>query len=96
MWLDGWGSHGSGAEGLTHGDKADGLRPAQPAFAGGALWRPQAISAAQVAAVTPGSSIRSVPYWRATWRRSKTRRQPPKALAEKPRLGRHAVVPALT
>ena len=51
-------------------------------------------SATQVAAIT-GSSPRSVQYWCATWRRSKARRQPQKALAEKPRLGRHRVVPTL-
>ena len=51
-------------------------------------------SATQVAAIT-GSSARSVQYWCATWRRSKTRRQPQKALAEKPRLGRHLLVPTL-
>lgn len=51
-------------------------------------------SATQVAAIT-GTSPRSVQYWCATWRRSDQRRQPQKALAEKPRLGRHPVVPAL-
>ena len=51
-------------------------------------------SATQVAAIT-GSSPRSVQYWCATWRCSKTRRHPQKALAEKPRLGRHLLVPAL-
>ena len=51
-------------------------------------------SATQVAAIT-GSSPRSVQYWCATWRHSKAHRQPQKALAEKPRLGRHPVVPAL-
>lgn len=51
-------------------------------------------SATQVAATT-GSSVRSVQYWCAAWRRSKARRQPQKALAEKPRLGRHPVVPTL-
>ena len=50
-------------------------------------------SATQVAAII-GSSPRSVQYWCATWRRSKARRQPQQALAEKPRLGRHPVVPA--
>ena len=51
-------------------------------------------SATQVAAIT-GASVRSVQYWCATWRRSKAHRHPQKALAEKPRLGRHPVVPAL-
>ena len=51
-------------------------------------------AATQVAAIT-GASARSVQYWCATWRRSKAHRQPQKALAEKPRLGRHPVVPAL-
>ena len=51
-------------------------------------------SATRIAAVT-GASVRSVHGWCATWRRSKERRQPQKALAEKPRLGRHPVVPAL-
>ena len=51
-------------------------------------------SATQVAAIT-GASARSVQYWCATWRRSKARRHPQKALAEKPRLGRHPLVPAL-
>ena len=51
-------------------------------------------SATQVAAIT-GSSARSVQYWCATWRRSKAHRQPQKALAEKPRLGRPPVVPTL-
>ncbi len=51
-------------------------------------------SAAQVAAIT-GASKRSVQGWCATWRRSKERRHPQKALAEKPRLGRRPGVPAL-
>ena len=51
-------------------------------------------SATQVASTT-GSSVRSVQYWCATWRRSKVRRQPQRVLAEKPRLGRHPVVPTL-
>ena len=51
-------------------------------------------SATQVAAIT-GASPRSVQYWCATWRGSKMRRQPQKALAEKPRLGRYPAVPAL-
>ena len=51
-------------------------------------------SATQVAAIT-GASARSVQYWCATWRRSKVRRHPQKALAEKPRLGRRLLVPAL-
>ena len=51
-------------------------------------------SATQVAAIT-GASARSVQYWCATWRRSKARRRPQKALEEKPRLGRHPLVPAL-
>lgn len=42
-----------------------------------------------------GASIRSVQGWCAIWRRSKERRQPQKALAEKPRLGRPSLVPAL-
>lgn len=44
-------------------------------------------SATQIAAVT-GASPRSVQNWCATWRRSHQRRQPQKALGEKPRLGR--------
>ena len=51
-------------------------------------------SATQVAAIT-GSSARSVQYWCAIWRRSKARRHPQRALVEKPRLGRHPVVPTL-
>ena len=51
-------------------------------------------SATQVAAIT-GASARSVQYWCATWRRSKAHRHPQKALAEKPRLGRHPLLPAL-
>ena len=79
-----------------------GLRTAMKRAASARLYRRlQAVflaaeghSAAQVAAIT-GSSVRSVQGWCATWRRSKTRRQPQKALAEKPRLGRHPVGPAL-
>lgn len=51
-------------------------------------------SATQIAAIT-GASVRSVQYWCATWRRSDEHRHPQKALEEKPRLGRHPVVPAL-
>ena len=51
-------------------------------------------SATQVAAIT-GASARSVQYWCATWRRSGERRRPQTALAEKPRLGRHPLLPAL-
>ena len=51
-------------------------------------------SATQVAAIT-GASVRSVQGWCATWRHSKERRHPQKALEEKPRLGRHPAVPAL-
>ena len=49
--------------------------------------------ATQIAALA-GASARSVQYWCATWRRSREHRHPQKALAEKPRLGRHPVVPA--
>lgn len=51
-------------------------------------------SATQVAAIT-GASKRSVQGWCAAWRRSKDRRHPQKALAEKPRLGRRPGGPAL-
>ena len=51
-------------------------------------------SATQVAAIT-GASKRSVQGWCATWRRSRQRRHPQKALAEQPRLGRRPGVPAL-
>ena len=79
-----------------------GLRAAMKREASARLYRRlQAVwlaaeghSATQVAAIT-GSSVRSVQGWCAAWRRSKVRRQPQQALAEKPRLGRHPVVPAL-
>ena len=79
-----------------------GLRVAMKRAASARLYRRlQAVwlaaeghSATQVAAIS-GASVRSVQGWCATWRRSKVRRQPQKALAEKPRLGRHPVVPAL-
>ena len=58
------------------------------------LLASEGMTAARIAAVT-GASVRSVQSWCATWRRSKERRHPQKALAEKPRLGRHPVVPAL-
>lgn len=51
-------------------------------------------AATQIAAIT-GTSARSIQYWCAAWRRSHEHRHPQKALAEKPRLGRHPVVPAL-
>ena len=51
-------------------------------------------SAARIAAVT-GASVRSVQGRCAAWRGSGERRQPQKALAEKPRLSRHPVVPVL-
>ena len=51
-------------------------------------------SATPVAAIT-GASARSVQDWCAAWRRSRARRHPQTALTEKPRLGRHPVVPAL-
>ena len=51
-------------------------------------------AATQIAAIT-GASTRSIQYWCATWRRSDQHRHPQKALAEKPRLGRHPLVPAL-
>ena len=51
-------------------------------------------SGTQIAAIT-GASARSVQYWCAAWRRSHEHRHPQKALAQKPRLGRHPVVPAL-
>ena len=51
-------------------------------------------SATRIATVT-GAGIRSVQGWCATWRRSKECRHPQKALAEKPRLGRRSVLPAL-
>ena len=51
-------------------------------------------AATHIAAIT-GACARSVQYWCATWRRSKAHRLPQKALAEKPRPGRHPVVPAL-
>ena len=58
------------------------------------LLASEGMTAARIAAVT-GASIRSVQYWCATWRRSKERRHPQKALAEKPRLGRRSALPAL-
>ena len=86
---------------LTAAERA-GLRRAMKQTASARLYRRlQAVflageghSAAQVAAIT-GASVRSVQGWCATWRRSKARRDPQKALAEKPRLGRHPLVPAL-
>ena len=51
-------------------------------------------SATQVASIT-GASARSVQYWCASWRRSRERRHPQKALEEKPRLGRRSGVAAL-
>ncbi len=51
-------------------------------------------SATRIAAIT-GVSPRSVQNWCAAWRRSARRRQPQKALAEKPRLGRQPGLPDL-
>ena len=58
------------------------------------LLADEGASAARLATVT-GASVRGVQGWRAAWRGSGERRQPQKALAEKPRLGRHPVVPTL-
>ena len=86
---------------LTTGERTR-LRQAMKQAASARLYRRlQAVllagegaSATRIATVT-GSSVRSVQGWCATWRCSKEHRHPQKALAEKPRLGRHPVVPAL-
>ena len=86
---------------LTAAERA-GLRRAMKQTASARLYRRlQAVflagaghSATQVAAIT-GASKRSVQGWCAAWRRSRERRHPQKALAEKPRLGRRPGVPTL-
>ena len=78
----------------THGNEASHLGPALPAFAGGILGGRRPLGHA-----SGGDHRRECPQRAVLLRTNgctlRARRHPQKALAEKPRLGRHPVVPAL-
>ncbi len=93
MLPDGSGSHGGGTERLAGGDEAGGLRPALPAFAGGVVGGRGPLGHAG------GGDHGGQSTQRAVLVRDLAAFQDAssaaKALAEKPRLGRHPAVPAL-